>query len=105
MPGTTITVRCPLCGWHWSLEAKGSKRITKGKPFDKPKGRFSFSKIEPNQGTFISLREARGGREGFPQVNKISLEEAVNNAEYGDLVDSLVRQCYSILKVALKSQE
>lgn len=105
MAGTTITVRCPLCGWHWSIEHKGSKRIIKGKPFDKPKGRFNFSKIDPKQGAFISIRESRGGREGFPEIERISLEQVVNSSEYGDLVDSLIRQCYSILKVAIKESE
>lgn len=105
MATITIGVRCPLCGWHWTIEHKGSKRIIKGKPFNKPKGRFSFNKLDPKEAAFISVREARGGREGFPEVNKISLEEAVNNTEYSDLVDSLVRQCYSILKVAIKSEE
>jgi len=95
------TVKCPLCGWHWTLESKGSKRLQRNEPADFPKGKFHFDKFDPKEATFISLREAQGRGRGLPEINTIKLSNAMNDPEYKELIASLRNQCYAILKILL----
>jgi len=89
--GTIVkTVKCPLRGWHWALEAKGSKRLQRGESADLPKGE-----------KFISLRECQGRDGGLPEINATKLSEAMNDPEYEELIASLKNQCYSIFKILL----
>lgn len=94
-------VKCPLCGWHWALESKGSKRLQRGESADLPKGEFHFNKFDPKEEKFISLRECQGRGRGLPEINTIKLSEAMNDEEYKQLITSLRNQCYSILKILL----
>jgi len=95
------TVKCPLCGWHWTLESKGSKRLQRGEDAAFPKGKFNFNKFDPKEEKFISLREAQGRGKGLPEINMIKLADAMNDPEYNELVSSLRDQCYAILKILL----
>lgn len=101
MPTIIKTVKCPLCGWHWTLESKGSKRLQRGEDATFPKGKFHFNKFDPKEEKFISLRECRGRGIGLPEINMIKLPDAMNDPEYKELIDSLRNQCYSILKILL----
>jgi len=62
-------VKCPLCGWHHSIEQKGSKRLQRGEVADQPKGEFMFGGFDLNEQAFISIREARGRGGGLPEIN------------------------------------
>ena len=95
------TVKCPLCGWHHSIEHKGSKRLQRGEIADLPKGKFHFNKFDPKEEKFISIRECQGRGRGLPEINTIKLSEAMNDEEYKELITSLRDQCYSILKILL----
>lgn len=95
------TCKCPLCGWHWCLESKGTKRLLRGEVADAPKGKFNFRKFDPQGETFISEREAQGGRMGLPEINTIKLGEAVKLDQYQELIASLREQAYLILKTIL----
>jgi len=94
-------VKCPLCGWHWTLESKGSKRLQRGESADLPKGKFHFDKFDPKEEKFISIRECQGRGRGLPEINMLKLSEAMKNDEYKELIASLRNQCYSILKIPL----
>jgi len=85
------TVKCPVCGWHWSLEAKGSKRITRGQVADSTRGKFTFRRVNPQGKIFISLRKCQGGREGLPQVDIVTLHQARDMSKYQELIASLTR--------------
>jgi len=85
------TLKCPVCGWHWSLEAKGSKRITRGQVADSTRGKFTFRRVNPQGRIFISLRKCQGEREGLPQVDTIIREQARDMSEYQELIASLTR--------------
>lgn len=93
------SVKCPLCGWHHSIIRTGSKRLVRGESADQPKGAFLFNKVNPNESAFISIRECRGRGGGLPQVEKVTLAQAMNQTEYKDLIDSLRNQSYQILKI------
>lgn len=95
------TVKCPLCGWHWTLESKGSKRLQRGESADLPKGKFTFEKFDPKEEKLISIRECQGRGRGLPEINIVKLSDAMNDPEYKELIASLRNQCYSILKVIL----
>jgi len=101
MPTIIKTVKCPLCGWHWTLESKGSKRLQRGEMADLPKGMFTFEKFDPKEEKFISLRECQGRGRGLPEINMIKLPDAINDPEYKELIASLRNQCYAILKIIL----
>ena len=85
------TVKCPVCRWHWSLEAKGSKRTTRGHVADSTRGKFTFRRVNPQGKIFISLRKCQVGREGLPQVDTIPLQQARDMSEYQELIASLNR--------------
>ena len=91
-------VKCPLCGWHHSIEQKGSKRLLRGDPADHPKGKFVFGNFDLNEAAFISIREVKGRGGGFPEVGKITLAEAQNNVDYKNLITSLINRSYEILE-------
>jgi len=99
MPKHIRTVRCPLCGWHHPILRTGSKRLLRGESVDQPKGAFLFNKVNPNESAFISVRECKGRGGGLPEVEKITLTEAMANPEYKDLIESLRNQSYQILKI------
>jgi len=99
MATTIKTVKCPLCGWHHPAEQKGSMRLQRGDPADLPKGVFLFDKVNPEESAFISIRECRGRGGGLPEVGRITLTEAKGDAEYQELIQSVINQCYKILKV------
>ena len=85
------TLKCSVCGWHWSLEAKGSKRITRGQVVDSTRGKFTFRRLNPQGKIFISLRMYQGGHEGLPQVDIVTLHQARDMSEYQELIASLKR--------------
>ena len=93
------TVKCPLCGWHHSIEQKGSKRLQRGETADSAKGKFVFANFNLNEAAFISIREVKGRGGGFPEIDKITLAEANNDPNYKNLITSLVNQSYAILKI------
>lgn len=95
------TVKCPLCGWHHSIEHKGSMRLQRGEVADQPKGEFVFGKFDLNETAFISIREARGRGGGLPEIDKITLEKAKNDPSYKNLITSLINRSYAILKILL----
>ena len=95
------TVKCPLCGWHWTLESKGSKRLQRGEDASFPKGKFNFNKFDPKEEKFISIREAQGRDKGLPEINMLKLSEAMKDNEYKELITSLRNQCYAIFKILL----
>jgi len=99
MATTIKSVRCLLCGWHHPIEHKGSKRLLRGEDASMPKGMFTFNKGEPGESTFISIRECRGRGKGLPEVEKITLKEAMSDPEYQELITSLQDQCMKILKI------
>ena len=80
------TVKCPVCGWHWSLEAKVSKRITRGQIADSTGGKFTSRRVNPQGKIFISLRKCQGEREGLPQVDTITLQQARDMSKYQELI-------------------
>ena len=80
------TLKCPVCGQHWSLEAKGSKRTTRGQVADSTRGKFTFRRLNPQGKIFISLRKRQGGREGLPQVDTITLKQARDMSKYQELI-------------------
>ena len=85
------TLKCPVCGWHWSLEAKGSKRTTRGHITYSTRGKSTFRRFNPQEKIFISLRKCQEGREGLPQVDTITREQARDMSEYQELITSLKR--------------
>jgi hypothetical protein len=93
------SVKCLLCGWHHPIIRTGSKRLLRGESVDQPKGAFLFNKVNPNESAFISVRECKGRGGGLPQVEKVTLREAMAGPEYKDLIDSLRNQSYQILKI------
>ncbi len=93
------TVKCPLCGWHHSIEQKGSKRLQRGEAADLPKGEFVFGNFDLNETAFISIREARGRGGGLPEIDKVTLEKAKDDPSYKNLITSLINQSYAILKI------
>ena len=99
MPKLIRTIKCPLCGWHHPIIRRGSKRLLRGESVDQPKGVFLFNNVNPNESAFISVRECKGRGGGLPEVEKITLREAMNQIEYKDLIDSLRNQSYQILKI------
>ena len=80
------TLKCPVCGWHWSLEAKGSKRTTRGQIADSTRGKFTFRRVNPQGKIFISLRTYQGKREGLPQVDIVTLKQARDMSKYQELI-------------------
>ncbi len=92
-------VKCPLCGWHHSIEQKGSKRLQRGEAADLPKGEFVFGDFDLNETAFISIREARGRGGGLPEIDKVTLEKAKDDPSYKNLITSLINQSYIILKI------
>jgi len=98
MPTEIKTVKCPLCGWHHSIEHKGTKRLLRGDPADHPKGKFVFRDFDLKEATFISIREVKGRGGGFPEVGKVTLAQAQNNPDYKNLIASLISRSYQILK-------
>ena len=93
------TVKCPLCGWHHSIEQKGSKRLIRGDAADQPKGEFVFGDFDLNEAAFISIREARGRGGGLPEIDKVTLVKAKDDPSYKNLITSLTNQSYAILKI------
>ena len=77
MARTIKTIKCPACGWHWPLESKGTKRLQRGQITGVPKGKFHFTKFDPKEETFISIRECQGRGRGLPEINTIKLQEAM----------------------------
>ena len=99
MSTTIKSVKCPLCGWHHPITRTGSKRLLRGESADQPKGAFLFNKVNPNESAFISVRECKGRGGGLPEVEKVTLREAMANSEYKDLIESLRNQSYQVLKI------
>ena len=91
-------VKCPLCGRHHSIEHKGTKRLLRGDPADRPKGKLVFRDFDLNEAAFISIREVKGRGGGFPEVGKVTLAEAQNNPDYKNLITNLINRSYQILK-------
>lgn len=103
MATTIKQVKCPVCGWSHPIEHKGSMRLQRGEPAGQPKGAFLFNKVDPEQSAFISIRECRGRGKGLPEIDKITLQEAMKDPEYQDLISSLQNQCYKILKMLIQA--
>jgi len=83
------------------METKGTNRATRGEVADSPRGEFTFRRSDPQVETFISIREAQGGRKGLPQVDSLTLHQAKQLPEYQALIVSLKEQAYLILKVLI----
>lgn len=98
------TVKCPLCGWHHAITRTGINRLHRGEAADKPKGHFLFLTDELGELTFISIRECKGRGKGLPQIKSISLNQAKDNPEYKELIESLRFQTYQILEILTREK-
>ena len=48
-----------------------------------------------------SIRECQGRGRGLPEIDTLTLSDAMNDPEYKELIASLRNQCYSVLKILL----
>ena len=90
--------KCLVCGWTRPVERKGTKRTQRDQPADR-QYLFRYDIVDPGTASFISIRECAGRGKGFPEVRKVTLEEAIQSNSYPELRESLLNQCYKILKI------
>ncbi|NVM22994.1 MAG: hypothetical protein HWN68_14585 [Desulfobacterales bacterium] len=98
-------VKCSLCGKHTAIERKGTGRLQKDKTVDQAPYEFRFDHVDLETAAFVSVREARGRGQGLPEIRRITLKEAVENDTYKDLRQSLLNQCYGIMKILTGSEK
>lgn len=96
-------VKCIFCGTHKPLERTGIMRIQKDKVADRFY-EFSFDHINLENSQFISIRECGGRGRGFPEIERITLRQAVEGNLYPELRQSLLNQCVRILKILTGEQ-
>jgi len=96
--GITFVV-CPLCFMSRKLDKSGAwaelrhKELTKG-----IKGRIRFDSFDLDNGLFIQIRDASGGRgHGFSTIDGLTLKEAWQIEEYRSLLEELKAQCRRII--------
>lgn len=99
MPTEIKMVKCPLCGWHHTIEHKGTKKLLRGDSADQPKGEFVFGGFDLDEAAFISIREVKGRGGGFPEVGKVTLAQAQKDPDYRNLITGLINSSYRILKI------
>lgn len=94
---------CPLCGYNYPLEKKGTNALMKGIPIKGIKGRFRFDKVSVGEGIFEDIREGGGKGSGYVrQADKCrSLTQILqtNSLEYTDLIKQLYKQSKAIIKL------
>jgi len=97
-------VKCLLCGKHTAIKRKGSGRLQKDKSVDQAPYEFRFDHVDLETAAFISIREARGRGKGLPEIRRVTLKEATESDSYKEVRQSLLNQCYNILKILTGEQ-
>lgn len=87
---------CPMCARNRVLTSKN-------------KGRIRWDLVDPLQSKLLQVREQHarvvgGNCEGFPIIESecLTLEEMMENPEYGDIIQGIRNQTIRILQALLK---
>lgn len=96
--------KCPFCGHHKAMERTGINRIQRGQTADR-QYTFRYDHVDLDGSAFISVRECGGRGKGFPEVSRITLKETVKSDRYKELRESLLSQCYQVMRILIGEEE
>lgn len=96
--------KCPFCGHHKAMERTGINRIQRGQTADR-QYTFRYDHVDPKESAFISIRECAGRGKGFPEVSRISLKDTVKNDSHKELRESLLNQCYQVMRILIGEEQ
>ena len=93
-------VVCPLCGLHRKLEKNGRWAIIKKKMGEirsraikyNPEKETRFDIVDIKKEPFISIRLRSYDRGGLPEIEALTMEEALKHPEYRDKAKELLSQ-------------
>jgi len=96
-----IYIVCPLCGYNFPLEKKGTNARIKGIPLTKIKGRFRFDKVPVGEAIFEDVREGGGRGSGYVRIHTRTLKQILQekDEQYKDIIQQLYTQSKKICKL------
>lgn len=100
----TEMVKCPFCGTHKPIKRTGIMRLQKDKTADRQYN-FVFDHVDLGNSAFISVRECGGRGRGFPETSRVTLRETVEKETYKELRESLLSQCYIVMKILIGDEK
>lgn len=100
----TIMTKCLFCGTHKPIKRTGIMRLQKDKTADRQYN-FVFDHVDLGNSAFISVRENAGRGKGFPEVSRLTLKQVVENDTYKELRESLLNQCYAVMKILMGEEK
>jgi len=76
-------IKCPCCGWNQALNRKGTRARLRGDDVREIRGPALPGRLDPETETFISIRDASGGRgRGFPALRSYTFAQAATDPAF-----------------------